>query len=175
MEVSRVITLRTMATAFIFNKDKVLLMERSKERKLAPGIWAAVGGHIESNEMNFPKVACLREIEEETGLVEEQLYALDLRYIIMRKCDKEIRIQYVYIGKTNETNIKQCDEGLLYWIPELKLFDRTLSFTTKMTLKHYIEHRNNLDKIIVGVVNEDCGSPIMNWNMIEDWNSNSLV
>lgn len=46
------------------NKGKILITKRN----LAPGInrWALPGGFVESNEA--PEIACLRELEEETGL-----------------------------------------------------------------------------------------------------------
>lgn len=45
-------------------KDKILITKRN----LKPGInrWALPGGFVESNET--PEIACLRELEEETGL-----------------------------------------------------------------------------------------------------------
>lgn len=46
------------------NEDKILIVKRN----LNPGInrWALPGGFVESNEV--PETACLRELEEETGL-----------------------------------------------------------------------------------------------------------
>lgn len=61
------ITLRSFSIAIIENNDKVLMMERSMERKFAPGLWTVVGGHIEPSELNDPSVTCVREIEEETA------------------------------------------------------------------------------------------------------------
>lgn len=31
---------RLMATAFLFNNDKVLMLKRAEDRKLAPGLWS---------------------------------------------------------------------------------------------------------------------------------------
>ncbi len=169
------ITLRTLATAFITNSNRILLMKRNRERKFAPGIWAAVGGHLEPDELNTPRTACLREIHEEIGLSEDDLHYLDLKYIILRKSILEIRIQYVFFGKTDQVKTKQTEEGKMYWIEESELFNREMTYTTKMTLKHYIENRKWLKKIIVGVVDECNGSPVMNWNCIEDWGTESLI
>jgi ADP-ribose pyrophosphatase YjhB (NUDIX family) len=37
-------------------------MKRSMAKKIAPGKWAPIGGHIEEGEMSAPERACLREI-----------------------------------------------------------------------------------------------------------------
>jgi 8-oxo-dGTP diphosphatase len=62
-------TLRMLSTALLINsKDELLMMKRSLNRTLSPGLWAAVGGHLEPHELNHPRAACLREIAEETGI-----------------------------------------------------------------------------------------------------------
>jgi 8-oxo-dGTP pyrophosphatase MutT (NUDIX family) len=44
---------------------RVYAHRRSADRKLLPGIWDVVGGHLEPGES--PEEALAREIEEETG------------------------------------------------------------------------------------------------------------
>ena len=46
-------------------KDRVFVHRRSMSRRLLPGIWDIVGGHLEPGER--PEQALAREIEEETG------------------------------------------------------------------------------------------------------------
>ncbi|NOU93485.1 NUDIX domain-containing protein [Paenibacillus sp. LMG 31456] len=75
------IKVRTMTGAFLFNGDAVLMLKRSENKKIAPGLWACIGGHVEPNEMSHPETSCLREISEETGITEEQVDDLRLRYI----------------------------------------------------------------------------------------------
>ncbi|MFC7680786.1 NUDIX domain-containing protein [Paenibacillus sp. GCM10028914] len=64
---------RLMSTAFLYYNDKILMMKRSANRKLAPGLWTGIGGHIEPDEMNNPELACIREIYEETGIESDRL------------------------------------------------------------------------------------------------------
>lgn len=56
--------LPVVVCAVIDKKGKILIAKRN----LKPGInkWALPGGFVESNET--PEIACLRELEEETGL-----------------------------------------------------------------------------------------------------------
>lgn len=41
------ISLRLMTNAFIINRNKILLLKRANYKKIAPGLWTGVGGHIE--------------------------------------------------------------------------------------------------------------------------------
>jgi len=47
-------------------KDKILLLRRTMERKVSPGLWATVAGHIK--EYETAEDAALREVKEEIGL-----------------------------------------------------------------------------------------------------------
>lgn len=163
------IKLRSMATAFLTNNGDFLLMKRAVNRKFAPGIWAGVGGHLEADEINDPRKACIREIYEETGICEKDLVDLKLKYIIMRRSRDEIRIQYVYLAKTTIRQVVNTDEGELFWINKDELFDRELSATSRMTLKHYLENGEKTIDILVGTVSAASNRPIMNWNPVQDW------
>jgi 8-oxo-dGTP diphosphatase len=55
------------AVAFLKRGDDYLLMKRADNRKIALGVWSAVGGKLEPYELNDPQAACLREVQEETG------------------------------------------------------------------------------------------------------------
>jgi 8-oxo-dGTP diphosphatase len=163
------IKLRVMTTAYLVNDDELLMMERSKERRFAPGIWAGVGGHLEPEEINDPYKACIREIYEETGIEEEYISGLNLKYMILRRSKEEIRMQYVYIGNTLKRKVKNTDEGNLYWISKDSLLERALSVTTQMTLKHYLEYGSEIRDILVGVVSADNNNPVINWIPLQDW------
>ena len=56
----------------------------------------SVGGHLEPFEINEPKIACLREIKEETGISAKIIKNLNLRYISVRNTGDEIRIHYIF-------------------------------------------------------------------------------
>lgn len=52
--------------AVIIKEDKILIMKRSKNKKVAPGIWETLSGRLSVNES--PREALLREIKEESNL-----------------------------------------------------------------------------------------------------------
>jgi len=142
-----------MSGAFLCYGNEVLLMHRNPDRKVAPDMWAPVGGHIESDEIDDPKTACLREIEEETGIPAERITNLNLRYITTRKFEDEIRIVFIYTGKVSEKcDLPKSDEGVLYWVDFESLSELPMTFSMKQTVLHWSRHKNST-QIFHGAVN----------------------
>lgn len=160
------ISMRHMAVAFIENNQNWLMMKRNSERQLAGGVWAPIGGHLETGEYQDPVDACIREITKETGLLPKEMKDIKLKYIVMRKKDQEIRIQYVYFLKTVQTSVVSNHEGTLEWIKTDELLDLQSTFTTHEILKHYLMKSTFEDPIMIGVVDQ---KPSMSFNVIEDF------
>ncbi|MCR8644129.1 NUDIX hydrolase [Paenibacillus sp. N1-5-1-14] len=132
-------TMRLMSAVLLFNeRDELLMMKRSNNRTLSPGKWGAVGGHIEPEEIGTPRTACLREIEEETGILEHEILNMELHYILMRLFDGELRQQFFYTATTKVNPRITTDEGELHWIPRSEILDRDLPFIFRMMLEHYL-------------------------------------
>lgn len=134
------IKLRLMATAVLFNENDLLMMMRSPNRTLSPGMWAGIGGHLEPHEIGDPRAACLREIEEETGLSASDISELRLQYVLIRLRENEIRQQFVYIGHANRRNVGETDEGELHWIPRDRILDRNIPYVYHELLRHYLSN-----------------------------------
>ena len=60
---------REVVTAFLRHDDHILLLKRSEKSATYQGQWTAVSGYLESND---PFVQACQEINEETGLEDEQ-------------------------------------------------------------------------------------------------------
>ncbi|MBN1877040.1 MAG: NUDIX domain-containing protein [Anaerolineae bacterium] len=160
---------RLLAVAFLINDNRLLLMKRSPRAKLFPGRWAPIGGHLEADEMNNPRAACLREIHEETGLTDNHLVDLSLRYIVHRRRAYEIRTQYMYFGFTNEDRVGQTDEGELHWVPFDQIMDLDVSATTRFALEYYTQVGSQTACVYVGTVDARDGKPVINWGVLRDW------
>ena len=163
------ITLKNYVAAFLRCGDKWLLMKRADNRKINPGVWSGVGGHIELHEMNTPLAACYREIEEETGIPQSTIALLDLLYVITRRSGNEIRQSYVYFGETDMSDITQTDEGVLSWIPCGELQKRKYTATYASMLEHYENRSGNDRAVYVGVASDSGGKLAMNWSKCEDF------
>jgi mutator protein MutT len=52
--------------ALLIQSNRILLGQRSPERRFYPGVWDVFGGHVEAGESK--KQALLRELQEELGI-----------------------------------------------------------------------------------------------------------
>ena len=148
-------TTRDMVGAFLIYGDKVLLMHRGLHKKLAPGMWSAIGGHIEQGELNNPLAACYREIEEETGITGDSIINLRLRYISVRNTEDEIRVVYYFFGNTTEEIILQpCDEGTLHWVDIRDIPTKPMTFSVEEITRHWLANPDS-DSVYVCCVNKD--------------------
>lgn len=163
------ITLRNGVAAFLHNDGRYLLIKRGAHKKISPGIWSGVGGHMEPSEINDPLLACYREIEEETGITKEHIPSLTLRYIITRRSQNEIRQSYLYFGETTQTEIIQTNEGELFWISANALLDREYSKTFAAALVHYTSRNVQDQTVYVGVAENENGLLRMTWSRCEDF------
>lgn len=162
---------RMMAAAMLFHGDELLMMERSMERTLNPGMWAAVGGHLEPDELSRPREACLREIAEETGFTRDDITDLTLRYILLRNKDGELRQQFIYSGHTNRKDFVDTDEGKLHWIPIAQVLDRNIPYIFRMALEHYFRVGPGPgEHVWVGIANLDASTeqPRIDWVPLTD-------
>jgi 8-oxo-dGTP diphosphatase len=162
------ISLRLMTNAFILNGDKILLMKRANHKRLAPGLWTGVGGHIEPEEVNDPKGSCIREVIEETGLKESDIDDLRLLYIVNRNRNDEIRQQYIFFGSTLATEVFSNDEGELHWIDKSEILDLEMPLTIRCTLEHYLNTKDSQVIHIGTMTKSEKKSPNMIWAPLID-------
>ena len=135
---------RLFAGAFLWWNDEVILMQRSLNKKLAPGMWAGVGGHIEQSEINSPITACFREIAEETGIQSTQIRNLDLRYVAVFKTEDILDSVYYFIGELKERcNLQQTNEGKLHWVNIRDGVDLEMSPHVKAVYLHWVNNMND--------------------------------
>ena len=161
---------RVLAGAFIIEGDSFLMMKRADTKKIAPGMWAGVGGHVEPDEINNPKATCLREIYEESGIEEKHFKKLDLKYIVLRRDKAEIALIYYFIGSVGTRNYEdKTQEGKLHWINEGQLFDRPMSFEVRNMLEHYRKVGHISNDIYVGTFSVVENKPVVKWNSLDAW------
>jgi 8-oxo-dGTP diphosphatase len=98
---------------FIFNGDDVLLMKRGEHKRVFPGRYNGVGGHIERDE--DPLESARREVLEETGL---NVHDLRLRAVYNIDAGEKTGIMlFVFTAYSGQRdNLIECDEGTLHWI-----------------------------------------------------------
>ena len=157
------ITLRNTAGAYLLRDDKLLLMRRSMDKALNPGQWAPVGGHMEAHEFERPKEACLREIQEETGITPAEIRDLTLKYLLIRQEGGRISLQYVFFGYADKEALQPCDEGALFWVPVAEVFDRAFPLEKETMLRHYFSGGAADSRVHVGLLTYPDGIATIDW------------
>jgi 8-oxo-dGTP diphosphatase len=121
-------------------------------------VWVGTaGGHFEIGELDDPKRCVLRELEEETGLKQEDIHNLRLRYITIRYTNQEIRQNYYFFADAlAELEEVQNNEGYLEWVEMDQLLTKEMPYTAYACLEHYLEKGLHTDSIYLGAatVNE---------------------
>ncbi|WP_346886688.1 NUDIX domain-containing protein [Clostridium sp. UBA4395] len=148
--------LRNMTTIYIMFKNKMLLLYRVGSIVVQPS-WCGIGGHFENGELNNPKACVLRELFEETGITENDIGTVELKYVTLRMKNNEIRQNYYYFTelRNTEIDINECDEGTLEWVNMDEVLDREMPFTAKECLKHYLSIGKDNNKLYAGVASEN--------------------
>lgn len=103
--------------ALIFNRDKILLVERGKEP--LKGYWSLPGGVLETGETLEQGV--IREVGEETGLEVEPLKMLEIFERIIRDSHGAPEYHYVlidYICRVTGGSLRAADDASrAVWVP----------------------------------------------------------
>lgn len=103
-------TARTLC--FVCSGDDVLLMRRGAHRRVFPGRYNGVGGHIERDE--DPLSSARREIKEETGLAVDDL-RLRAVYNIDAGGATGITL-FVFTCTSASRAVTEGPEGTLHWV-----------------------------------------------------------
>ena len=122
--------LRPMTAIYITRGEKILLLYRIGSKVVGNSYTGAAGGHMEAAEYCDPKACVLRELLEETGLNENTLTNIQLRYITMRNKNGEIRQNYYYFAALKPGfDVPGSNEGRLEWHDMSALDDLPMPIT----------------------------------------------
>ena len=113
--------LRNMTSIYLRKGNQFLLLYRMGSRVVGNSYTGTAGGHFEKEELNDAKACVLRELFEETGLKEQDVNGLKLRYITLRLKNGEVRQNYYFFGELAEhvdTKNLSSNEGKLQWFSQ---------------------------------------------------------
>ncbi len=148
--------LRPMTAIYLTRGDEVLMLYRVGSRVVAPSWTGSAGGHMEADEFKDPKACVLRELYEETGLTEDALEGLRLRYVTMRLKNGEIRENYYYFASLKDGfDPDVSNEGTLKWHALTDVKELPQPVTAKWMMRHYVEIGRYDDKLYGGATQEN--------------------
>lgn len=119
---------------FVLNGDDVLLMKRAAHKRVFPGRYNGVGGHIERDE--DPLTSARREILEETGL---HVQNLRLRGVCHIDANEPVGVIVLVFTATSEHRDTQDNgEGSLHWVCRNQVLDLDLVDDLPVILPHLL-------------------------------------
>lgn len=108
---------------FIRHTDDILLLKRAAHKRVFPGQYNGVGGHIERDE--DPLTGAIREMQEETGL---DVTNVRFRGVIHVDAGVETSgiLVFVVTADARSRQFTDSDEGTLEWVPLSRVDDLPL-------------------------------------------------
>ena len=97
----------------ITSGDDVLLIKRAAHKRIFPGRYNGIGGHLERDE--DPRSGAIREMREETGL---PVRDVRLRGVSNIDAGQSVGILlFTFTAVSDSRALADCDEGTLQWVP----------------------------------------------------------
>ena len=145
-----------LTSIYISSGPKMLMLYRIGSRVVDPS-WCGIGGHFEEFELNDARACVLRELYEEMNVPESALENLQLRYVTFRLKKGEIRQNYYFFADLKpHIDIRLlCDEGKPEWVDYEKILEKTMPYTAKYVLRHYLETGRNTACVYGGIATEN--------------------
>ncbi len=96
----------------LIKDGKVLLQKAPEDKKIFPGFYNGIGGHIERGEDVYS--GAVRELREEAGISCDDLSLMGTIMIDVE--DEQGILLFVFSGEIIRGNITDSNEGSLHWI-----------------------------------------------------------
>ena len=150
--------LRPMTAIYLTRGEEILLLYRRGSRVVGNSYTGAAGGHMEPDEIRSAKACVLRELVEETGLTEDALDGLTMRYVTMRLKNGEIRENYYFFAALRDgVTPSASNEGDLTWFNLCDLDNLPMPVTAQNVLQHYVA-KGRFDQLLYGGVTTSEGT-----------------
>ena len=143
--------LRNMTSLFFVREEGLLCLYRIGSRVANHKYVGACGGHFEESELCSPEKCVLREMQEELGLLPEDIEDLTLRYMTVRYMGHEIRQNYYFFAGIKGEKELHSTEGELRFFTweELKHIDMPVS--ARHMMDHYLAVGRFDEKLYAGI------------------------
>jgi 8-oxo-dGTP diphosphatase len=133
-------SLESYTISLLRNGGRFLLLQRSPKKKLFPQRWSGLGGKIEPDEFDRIRASALREVEEESGVLSDEIHDYCLRRtLLVSRPRQPLRLLFYFTGVIDRTSAPDCTEGTLYWKQALEFPELDIIETTRPVLYDLID------------------------------------
>lgn len=150
--------LRNMTSIYLCKGNQFLLLYRMGSRVVGNSYTGTAGGHFEKEELNDAKACVLRELLEETGLTEQDVESVALRYITLRLKNGEVRQNYYFFADLAEhvnEEVLSSNEGELQWFSPEEAEGLPMPHSAKFVVMHYLKTGQYTDCLYGGIEEEE--------------------
>ncbi len=102
---------------FVTHGDDVLLLKRAAHKRVYPGRYNGLGGHLERDE--DPLTGAIREVREETGLAVTQAQFCGVIHVDAG--EQTGILVFVFRAEAASRQFTDSDEGTLEWVPRARV------------------------------------------------------
>lgn len=138
---------------FLTYGNEILLIKRSSKRRIFPGKFNGLGGHLERDE--DPLSGAYRELEEEAGIRPKKLLLKAIYHIDPNTEMGVIVFVFMGISPTRELRVTHTEEGELCWLPISRLAEYELVEDLPTLLKKILGENTNPDSPIYAHLSYD--------------------
>ena len=110
---------------------------------------------MEPEEIGRPEACMLREMQEELGLLPEEISTPRLRYVAMRLVNGEIRQNYYYFAQLKTCRKLSSNEGSLQWFALNELSGLPMPCTARWMINHWLSTGRYTDCIYGGIAESE--------------------
>ena len=146
--------LRNMTSVYLTGEQGILCLYRMGSRVANNKYIGSAGGHFERDELNDARACALREMEEELGLVADDVEGMKLRYITLRLKNGEIRQNYYFFGRLKEEKNLTSTEGTLRWFSYEEARNLEMPASAKHMMLHYLDTGRFDDHLYAGITDD---------------------
>jgi dATP pyrophosphohydrolase len=129
---------------------KFLLLKRSPEAKIYPGIWQMITGTIESHE--HTKDTLIRELEEETGLKPSRIFSIPRVNTFYLAIADKICMSPVFLTFVDNTDVKISSEHTEYKWANFEESSALIHWPNQVeslkVIKKYLDDENLFGKLV---------------------------
>jgi 8-oxo-dGTP diphosphatase len=153
-------SLEAYSVSVLRYKDQFLMLQRSPDKQFAPRRWTGLGGHIEMDEYCRLRASALREVQEESGILPQDIQNFVLRRVVLvSRPFQPFRVILYFTGVLDRFVTPNCPEGTLSWKYQVEFDSLDIIETTRPVLDLLID---DMDTDSVGIQRPKTGLAVFN-------------